>query len=47
MIDYMIGIGIAAIVLFIIVRGIKKSKSGENSCSSCGSCPSAQSCNKK
>jgi len=47
MIDYIIGISVVAILLFIIIKGIMKAKRGETSgCSSCSSCPSSQACSK-
>jgi hypothetical protein len=47
MIDYAIVIIVLALMLFIIVRGIKRAKKGETSCSSgCGGCSSAGNCHK-
>lgn len=46
MIDYIIGIGIAIIVLIIIINGIKKRKRGETCCG-CSSCPAAKECHKR
>lgn len=48
MIDYIIGIGVAALVIGIIIRQIKRHKKGESIGCGCGcnSCPSADSCHK-
>lgn len=45
MIDYIIGFGVAALVVFLVVRGIKQKSRGKSGgcgcgCSSCSSCSS-------
>lgn len=51
MIDYLIGFGTAALVVFIILRKVLKAKKGKNDCFSCGctctGCPMASSCHQK
>lgn len=49
MINYVIGFGVAALVVFLVVRGIKRKSRGESKgcgcgCSSCSSFSSCSSC---
>lgn len=45
MIDFVIGIGVAVVVIAIIVNNIVKLKRGETGCSSgCSGCSSSSSC---
>ena len=49
MINYVIGFGVAALVIFLVVRGIKRRRSGQSGgcgcgCSSCSSFSSCSSC---
>ncbi|MDY3755431.1 MAG: hypothetical protein SOZ84_05415 [Treponema sp.] len=49
MINYIIGFGVAALVIFLVARGIKRSASGKSMGCGCGcgcsSCSSFSSCN--
>ena len=44
MINYIIGFGVAALVIFLVVRGIRRSASGESKGCGCSSCSSFSSC---
>lgn len=44
MINYVIGFGVAALVIFLVVRGIKRRKSGQVGGCGCSSCSSFSSC---
>lgn len=47
MVDWIIGIGAAAIVIWTIVHHIKASKSDKSGCSSCSGCGSKDNCHEK